>query len=68
MPTEGGIEDRILALTQGFGLDALILTATRSDDPLNLAMRLARRKGRVVVETWGSTSSGRRCTARNSTS
>ena len=28
----------------------MILTAaTRSDDPVNLAMRLARRKGRVVV-------------------
>jgi predicted dehydrogenase/threonine dehydrogenase-like Zn-dependent dehydrogenase len=50
VPTDGGLEARILALTQGFGLDAVILTAaTRSDDPVNLAMRLARRKGRVVV-------------------
>jgi len=50
VPTDGGLEPRILALTQGFGLDAVILTAaTRSDDPINLAMRLARRKGRVVV-------------------
>jgi predicted dehydrogenase/threonine dehydrogenase-like Zn-dependent dehydrogenase len=49
-PPEGELEARVQALTQGFGLDAVILTAaTRSDDPLNLAMRLTRRKGRVVV-------------------
>jgi predicted dehydrogenase/threonine dehydrogenase-like Zn-dependent dehydrogenase len=48
--SEGSLETRIQALTQGFGLDAVILTAaTRSDEPVNLAMRLARRKGRVVV-------------------
>ena len=49
-PTDGRPGTRILAPTQGFGLDAVILTAaTRSDDPVDLAMRLARRKGRVVV-------------------
>lgn len=50
VPPDGDIEGRVRAVTQGFGLDAVILTAaTRSDDPINLAMRLARRKGRVVV-------------------
>jgi predicted dehydrogenase/threonine dehydrogenase-like Zn-dependent dehydrogenase len=50
VPTDSGLEARVLALTQGFGLDAVIVTAaTRSDEPVNLAMRLARRKGRVVV-------------------
>lgn len=49
-PTDRDIEQRVRNLTQGFGLDAVILTAaTQSDEPVNLAMRLARRKGRVVV-------------------
>jgi predicted dehydrogenase/threonine dehydrogenase-like Zn-dependent dehydrogenase len=43
-------EARVRDLTGGHGLDAVILTAaTRSDEPLSLAMRLSRRKGRVVV-------------------
>lgn len=50
VPTEGDPEERVRHLTQGFGLDAVIITAaTRSDEPVNLAMRLVRRKGRVVV-------------------
>lgn len=50
VPSDGDVEARVHALTHGFGLDAVILTAaTRSDEPVNLAMRLARRKGRVVV-------------------
>ena len=41
---------RVLARTRGQGLDAVILTAaTKSSEPLNLAMRLARRKGRIVA-------------------
>ena len=40
----------ILAGTSGQGADAvLIFAATPSDEPLALAMRLARKKGRVVV-------------------
>jgi predicted dehydrogenase/threonine dehydrogenase-like Zn-dependent dehydrogenase len=48
--TDGDPEQRVQHLTHGFGLDAVILTAaTPSNDPVNQAMRLARRKGRVVV-------------------
>jgi predicted dehydrogenase/threonine dehydrogenase-like Zn-dependent dehydrogenase len=50
VPSDGDLEGRVHAVTHGFGLDAVILTAaTRSDEPVNLAMHLARRKGRVVV-------------------
>ena len=50
VPADGDPEERVRHLTNGFGLDAVIITAaTPSDDPLNLAMRLTRRKGRVVV-------------------
>ena len=50
VPTEESPETRIGHLTDGHGLDAVILTAaTKSDEAVNLAMRLARRKGRVVV-------------------
>lgn len=50
VPAEGNPEERVRRLTNGFGLDAVIITAaTSSDDPVNLAMRLTRRKGRVVV-------------------
>jgi len=50
IPTDADPEDRVRHLTDGFGLDAVIITAaTPSNDPVNLAMRLARRKGRVVV-------------------
>jgi len=49
--TESGeAEEAAARLTGGQGLDAVILTAaSRSDEPVNLAMRLARRKGRVVA-------------------
>jgi len=50
VPTEESPETRIGHLTDGYGLDAVILTAaSKSDEPVNLAMRLARRKGRIVV-------------------
>lgn len=50
VPAEGDPEERVRHLTQGFGLDAVIITAAaRSDEPVNLAMRLVRRKGRVVL-------------------
>jgi predicted dehydrogenase/threonine dehydrogenase-like Zn-dependent dehydrogenase len=36
--------------SKGYGLDAVILAAaTKSDEPLHLAMQITRRKGRVVV-------------------
>jgi predicted dehydrogenase/threonine dehydrogenase-like Zn-dependent dehydrogenase len=47
---EGDPAAQALTLTHGHGLDAVILTAaTKSSEPLALAMRLARRKGRIVV-------------------
>ena len=50
LPTDADLENRVRHLTDGFGLDAVILTAaTPSNEPVNLAMRLCRRKGRVVV-------------------
>jgi predicted dehydrogenase/threonine dehydrogenase-like Zn-dependent dehydrogenase len=50
IPTDGDPEERVRQLTNGFGLDAVIITAaTPSDDPVNLAMQLTRRKGRVVI-------------------
>jgi predicted dehydrogenase/threonine dehydrogenase-like Zn-dependent dehydrogenase len=42
--------DAARRFTEGYGLDAVILTAaTKSDEPLHLAMQITRRKGRVVV-------------------
>ena len=39
-----------LRFSGGYGLDAVIITAaTKSDEPLDQAMRMARRKGKVVV-------------------
>ena len=45
-----GLADQIDSVTGGLGVDAVIITAaTTSLDPVNLAGRLARKKGRVVV-------------------
>lgn len=47
---EPGLEAAVLAATGGIGLDAvLICAATSSPDPLKLAARLARDRGRLVV-------------------
>ena len=36
--------------SEGYGFDAVLLTAaTTSDEPLHLAMQMARRKGRIVI-------------------
>jgi predicted dehydrogenase len=45
-----GLEAMVIAATDGVGLDAvLVCAATRSTDPLELAARLARDRGRLVV-------------------
>jgi len=47
---EPGLEDRVDEATSGIGADAAIITAaTSSTDPVNLAGRLLRKKGTVVV-------------------
>jgi predicted dehydrogenase/threonine dehydrogenase-like Zn-dependent dehydrogenase len=44
------VENNIQSITNGYGVDAVIIfAATRSSEPANQAMRLCRRKGRVVV-------------------
>lgn len=44
-----GVEDAALAMTGGHGLDAVIIAAaTDSNDPVELAGALARRRGRIV--------------------
>jgi predicted dehydrogenase/threonine dehydrogenase-like Zn-dependent dehydrogenase len=48
--TTTGIPSRILGLTGGLGVDAVVVTAgTSSLDPINFAGAIARKKGRVVV-------------------
>ena len=47
---EEGLEEAIAKITRGAGADAVIITAgTTSLDPVELAGRLARKKGKVVV-------------------
>jgi predicted dehydrogenase/threonine dehydrogenase-like Zn-dependent dehydrogenase len=47
---DGGLEESIRAATQGLGLDAVLLCASSpSSDPLELAVALARDRGRIVV-------------------
>ncbi len=46
----GPVEEMVLAMTSGQGLDAVILTAaTTSNDPVELAGRIARKRGRIVA-------------------
>ena len=45
-----GLEDIIYNLTNGFGVDSVIITAgTSSLDPINFAGAVARKKGKIVV-------------------
>lgn len=45
-----GLEKAIIEITKGFGADAVIITAgTSSTDPVDLAGRLCRQKGKVVI-------------------
>jgi predicted dehydrogenase/threonine dehydrogenase-like Zn-dependent dehydrogenase len=47
---EPGLEERVRAATDDFGLDLVLLcAASASSDPLELAVRLARDRGRIVV-------------------
>ena len=44
------IEKEVLYYTNGIGADAVVIyAATPSSEPANLAMRLARKKGRIVI-------------------
>lgn len=48
-PTEPGVEKVVLDRTDGFGADAAVLAlVTTSSEPVNQALRLTRRGGRVV--------------------
>lgn len=47
---KAGLEDLVLKTSSGLGADAVIITASTSSlDPVNLAGRLCRKKGRVVI-------------------
>ena len=49
-PSDSGLDAHVRASTDGLGLDAVLVCAsTRSTDPLELATRLTRDRGRVVV-------------------
>jgi predicted dehydrogenase/threonine dehydrogenase-like Zn-dependent dehydrogenase len=48
--TEPALEEKLLSASGGPGLDAVLICAsTDSDDPVKLATRLARGRGRIVV-------------------
>ena len=45
-----GLEELALQMSDGFGADAVIITAaTSSTDPIDLAGKIARRRGKVIV-------------------
>ena len=47
---EAGIEDTILNMTDGIGVDTVIITAaTDSTDPVNFAGKILRKKGQTIV-------------------
>lgn len=49
-PSDDTAEELVSSLTRGLGADAVIITAgTKSNQPLELALNLARKKGKVVV-------------------
>lgn len=49
-PSEGGKEDQVFRLTNGFGADGVIITAaTSSNEVISSAFKMCRKKGRVVI-------------------
>lgn len=49
-PKTGKVVDEVIKITDGFGADAVIITAaTNSSEPLAQAFQMSRRKGRVVL-------------------
>jgi len=47
---ENDVENKIIQFTSGIGADAVIIyAATQSSDPANQALRICRKRGRVVV-------------------
>jgi len=47
---EGALEEKVLAWSSSFGLDAVLVCASAdSSDPVQLAIKLARSRGRIVV-------------------
>jgi predicted dehydrogenase/threonine dehydrogenase-like Zn-dependent dehydrogenase len=53
---EPGLEGKIEEFTGGIGADAVIIAAgTSSEGPINLAGRIARPKGKVVIVGWVGT-------------
>lgn len=50
LSSDSNLEQAVNELTDGFGVDGVIITAsTRSNAPINLAGRLARTRGRIVI-------------------
>lgn len=50
LANDNKLEDKILQFTSGIGADAVIIyAATKSSEPSNQAIRICRKKGRVVV-------------------
>ncbi|MBW2121672.1 MAG: Gfo/Idh/MocA family oxidoreductase [Deltaproteobacteria bacterium] len=48
--SDPNLQQRVKDLTEGFGVDGVIVTArARSNDPINLAGRLVRKRGKIVV-------------------
>lgn len=48
--SDGGIEEKINQFTKGIGTDAVIIAAaSSSNDPINFAGAIARKKGKVIV-------------------
>ena len=48
--SESSLEEKIMSFTDGYGIDAVVITAaTSSVDPLELALRTTRHKGRITV-------------------
>jgi polar amino acid transport system substrate-binding protein len=47
---QAGLKDSIMNLSNGFGVDAVIITAsTSSNDPVNFAGEICRKKGKVII-------------------